>query len=257
MKPIVYDGSFSGWLTVIFQVYEYKWTDVNILPASRHQYCLFGDIHSVETDEAKADRVWLALKKKITDEYALQLFQTFLSEEEHVENVLLQYVRYAFNSGQKITDDYSNSAVLYVAKTARKVHREKHRMEAFVRFQCLQDGLYYAIIEPDYNVLPLIKKHFEQRYADQRWMIYDAKRHYGLYYDMNKVDIVSINFENVISKNGKPSSEILSEGEVQYQQLWKDYFKSVNIAARKNLKLHVQHMPTRYWKYLIEKLPEQ
>jgi len=255
MKTIIYDGSFSGWLTVVFHVYEYKWTDVNILPVAKQQHSLFGDIHQVETDEAKADRVWHALKKKITNEYAMQLFQTFLSEEEHVENVLLQYVRYAFSSQQKITHNYSNSAVLYVSQTARKVHREKHRMEAFVRFQCLKDGLYYATIEPDYNVLPLIKKHFEERYADQRWMIYDVKRHYGLYYDLNSVDLISINFENTVAKNGKPSSEILNEGEVQYQLLWKDYFKSVTIAARKNIKLHVQHMPTRYWKYLIEKLP--
>ncbi len=26
------------------------------------------------------------------------------------------------------------------------------------------------------NVLPLIKKHFEKRYADQRWIIYDSQR---------------------------------------------------------------------------------
>ena len=49
-------------------------------------------------------------------------------------------------------------------------------MEAFVRFQCTKDQLYYAIIQPDYNVLPLISKHFEKRYADQRWLIYDIRR---------------------------------------------------------------------------------
>ncbi|RYZ23730.1 MAG: DUF4130 domain-containing protein, partial [Chitinophagaceae bacterium] len=50
-------------------------------------------------------------------------------------------------------------------------------------------------------------------------------------------------------------SAAYDEAESIYQELWKQYFKSVNIAARKNTKLHIQHMPKRYWKYLPEKQP--
>ncbi|KAA9213958.1 DUF4130 domain-containing protein, partial [Acinetobacter baumannii] len=35
---------------------------------------------------------------------------------------------------------------------------------------------------------------------------------------------------------------------------WKDYFNSVNISARKNIKLHIQYVPKRYWRYMNEKL---
>ncbi|RZL34744.1 MAG: DUF4130 domain-containing protein, partial [Pedobacter sp.] len=45
----------------------------------------------------------------------------------------------------------------------------------------------------------------------------------------------------------------LNEKEELYTHLWKDYFKSTNIESRKNTKLHVQHVPKRYWKYLTEK----
>ena len=45
-----------------------------------------------------------------------------------------------------------------------------------------------AIVQPDFNVLPLIEKHFRERYADQRWLIYDVRRKYGLYYDLQTVD---------------------------------------------------------------------
>lgn len=31
------------------------------------------------------------------------------------------------------------------------------------------------------------------------------------------------------------------------------HFKSTNITERKNTKLHVQHIPKRYWRYLTEK----
>ena len=46
---------------------------------------------------------------------------------------------------------------------------------------------------------------------------------------------------------------LLDENEELYQKLWQQYFNSVNIAARKNMKLHIQHMPRRYWRHLVEK----
>jgi hypothetical protein len=46
----------------------------------------------------------------------------------------------------------------------------------------------------------------------------------------------------------------LDDEEVLYDQLWKDYFKSVNIQARQNMKLHIQYVPKRYWRYMNEKV---
>nr|WP_315988235.1 DUF4130 domain-containing protein [Desulforamulus aquiferis] len=46
---------------------------------------------------------------------------------------------------------------------------------------------------------------------------------------------------------------MLQEKDNFYQELWKEYFKSTAIQGRKNPKLQKQFMPTRYWKYLIEK----
>ncbi|WP_219904974.1 DUF4130 domain-containing protein [Arcticibacter pallidicorallinus] len=62
--------------------------------------------------------------------------------------------------------------------------------------------------------------------------MYDAKRKYGLYYDLETVSTVELQFHS-----GKvPSSagaEIFDEREGFYQQLWKRYFGAVNIKARK------------------------
>ena len=112
--------------------------------------------------------------------------------------------------------------------------------------------MYYAIVQPDYNVLPLILSHFKNRYADQRWLIYDAMRKYGIYYDLQQVTEVQIDFSTDM-QNKTALAAIYDEKENLYQTLWQQYFSSVNIKARKNTKLHIQHMPKRYWKYLIEK----
>jgi len=252
MQTVVYDGSFEGFLTAVFDVYEYRMKDVDILPAKQRQDNLFVETHLVQACENKAQRVWKGLRERISSRAATQVYYTFLSEYKGMENKLLQYIQYMFATKYTAENDYTNSAVLYVAETARKVHREKHRMEAFVRFQKTKDNLYFAIVQPDFNVLPLIKEHFEKRYADQQWMIYDGARKYGIYYNLERTDTVEVNFDDSVTKGGS-LAEILDENELIYQQMWQHYFNSVNIAARKNMKLHIRHMPLRYWKYLTEK----
>jgi probable DNA metabolism protein len=171
-----------------------------------------------------------------------------------IEDLLFHYVQYVFSSKLSVEHDFSNTFVLAVKQTARKTDREKHRMEAFIRFQLTKDELYYATCQPDNNVLPLLEKHFRDRYADQRWLIYDITRQYGIYYDLQTVENVQLTF-NAGTSNGQNITAIFNEKEELYQHLWQQYFKSVNIEARKNTKLHIQHMPKRYWRYLTEKQP--
>jgi hypothetical protein len=40
----------------------------------------------------------------------------------------------------------------------KQVGREKHRMEAFVRFKKAKDGLFLSLVKPDFNVLPIISR---------------------------------------------------------------------------------------------------
>lgn len=252
MQILSYDGSFEGWLTSVFIVYEYGFGDVKISTKENLQPSIFGNVMPVETNEVKALRVMSGLKKKISSSALRQLHNSLLSEIPGIEDIMLSYCRHAFSQKENIELDFSHAAVLCIQQTAKKVHREKHRMEAFIRFQLTTDQIYFAICEPDFNVLPLIINHFEKRYADQQWLIFDGKRKYGFFYDLNRVEAVTINFDQQNS-SGKDIKTIHSPGELLYQDLWKTYFKSVNIQARKNTRLHIQHMPKRYWKFLTEK----
>ena len=252
MLTFIYDGTFEGLLTSIFDIYERKEFDVNILSQLQRQDNLFGETIIVYTDKIKSDRVLNGLKQKLNGDSMTKLFRTFCSEIPLMENKILSYVRYVFSNIFSVEKNYANDAVRFVHDTSKKVHREKHRMEAFVRFKKTRDNLYYAIIAPDFNVLPLINSHFTKRYADQRWMIYDEKRKYGLYYDLHSTQFVEVDFhEN--SKHSEVTAVIFDETENLYQELWKNYFDSVNIKARKNPKLHIRHMPKRYWRNLVEK----
>ena len=165
---------------------------------------------------------------------------------------MLQTILYAIeNSSKNVLKDFSHSAIMQVAKLVKSVNRERHRMKAFIRFELLKDGIYFAEIFPDFDVLTLIITHFKNRYQDQKWLIYDSKRGYGVYYDLEIIEIIS--FDDDSTFGIKRKIDHFDEKEISYQKLWIEYFDHTNIKERKNTKLHVQHVPKRYWKYLTEK----
>ena len=252
MTVVVYDGSFEGLLTAVFEIYEYKLPQPFIARETATTGSLFGETHIVITNAEKGKRVYEKIKAIVSLKTISQLYDVYLSEIKEIENVLLRFIQYALQSSLSIENNYTNADVLLIQQTSKKVNREKHRMKAFVRFQLTKDQLYYCIIQPDYNVLPLIGKHFRERYADQRWLIYDGLRKYGLYYNGENIEEVQMHFEADLN-NEENLATLHDEKEELYQQLWKQYFSSVNIQARKNMKLHIRHMPKRYWRYLVEK----
>ncbi len=250
MVTILYDKTWTGLLTAIFEIYERRLELVSIQVPEKFQPDVFSGHTDIITDELKARRVLAGLAKKLTAESLKNIYTAYLSELPGIENTILAYIRLVFSSNQSIEQAYGHSAVLKISQIARMVHREKHRMEAFIRFRLTNDSLYYAAIEPDFNVLPLILSHFKNRYADQRWLIYDLRRKYGIYYNLKTVEEITIDFNQHAEDE---TSNVFHEDETMYQTLWKDYFKSVNIGARKNTRLHLRHVPKRYWKHLTEK----
>ncbi|RSK40947.1 TIGR03915 family putative DNA repair protein [Hymenobacter perfusus] len=250
-----YDGTFEGLLTVLFAVYDRKAAPNSIQPLGAVQGGLFAQPVEISTDEATAARVWKGLLQYMDKDARTRLFHTFLSEQPDRELIIFRYADLSMRAGRDISEHYADDNVRRVQRLAQQMYREKHRMEAFVRFEKTQDGLFHATIEPDFDVLPLIAAHFTKRYADQRWLIYDRRRHYGLYYDLHRTDIVQFDADTTPQRSTAVSATVLDEREPLFQVLWQAYFDHVNIPERKNLKLHRRHMPLRYWKYLSEKQP--
>lgn len=249
MTTFVTDGSFDGFLTAVFDFYQLRPGPVRLVSKGAFEPSLLDAEHEVVTDEAKAARVWEGLRKKLDSGSLQQITYAYLSESSDALQQLFEFARYVFDNDKGAAANFGNNAVQAVYRWAKMVSRERHRMKAFIRFQETAEGTFYAPVEPDFNVLPLIATFFRDRYADQKWIIYDIRRKYGLYYDLETV--TEVTFEE--TPEVYPSAETLSGKEDLFGLMWKDYFKSTNIPARKNLKLHIRHVPKRYWKYLTEK----
>ena len=244
-----YNGSFDGLLSVIFETYRLGQKAEDIVEESTFQPGLFGESLHVSTNQAHARRVRQGLAKRSSDDVVRILYHCFLSEQTGIEMLINRFVRLSVDSAENVLDNFREPIVLRIHRIERQIHREVHRMHAFVRFQETKDGLYVALVNPDFNVLPLLSPHFRDRYPAFRWLIYDTKRQYGLYHESHTTRFITLDTQ----QHRDLSEEILTTAETDYQKLWKTYFNSVDIPERRNMKLHLQHVPKRYWKYLIEK----
>ncbi|BDX37011.1 DNA metabolism protein [Tenuifilaceae bacterium CYCD] len=249
----IYDKTFEGFLTLVFDCYQKKIFPDRILGYGNVQFSLFQPEYEVLTDEVRAKRVWDGLHKKVSSTNCQMIYYVFLSEIEDIELLLLRYIRKAFGSEESVELNFGDCDVLELLKIDRKVVREAERIRMFVRFQKTKDGIYYASFDPKYNVLPLVTKHFENRFPDQRWIIYDTRRNYGFYYDLKNTSEFKFAESFIDASTGKIDQSIMGTDEQLFQDMWKSYFKSICIKERINPKLHMQMLPKRFWKYLIEK----
>ena len=252
MLYYIYDKTFEGLMTCVFEAFSRKELPEQIIEQN-HSIPLFSDFFEVISDTEKAERVLNGLKNKISQSALNMLFVSYLSELNNIEIHIFNYVKKALLSSVNIELNFADNDVLFLSKIYKKVQNETTYMKQFVRFQKTADGIYFAMMEPKYNVLPLCSDFFQNRYADQQWIIYDKIRKYGLYYDLETIEIIYFDKPPVFSSFGKLSSEQQDDTEILFQNMWKNYLESITISERKNLRLRRQHMPKRFWKYLTEK----
>ena len=236
-------------LSCIFASYARKISPLDIVPEEGAQFGLLDEVFKIDSSDLQARRVLAGVDARTNDRAGALVYKLFLSELPDREMLIYRLVKTIITKNDAtVLENFADETILKAAQIEKMISREVHRMHAFVRFQKTQQGVFYAPVEPDFNVLPLIGEHFERRYADQAWVIFDTRRHYGIYYDLIKTAFIAADHPVL-----NATIAGVDENEKAYQTLWENYFRSVNIKERNNPKLHLRHMPKRYSKYLVEK----
>lgn len=246
----VYDGTWAGLLSVVFTVFRQRCHALSIVRDRAAITDLFSPVHVVTTDPEHAQRVFKRLHQRIGTQRMRHLWVTSLAERADVDMLLVEYLMLCTTGEAGVWTDPRRPAVLAMEQWRKRVQHEKHRMEAFVRFQANTNGIWTATIAPAYNVLPLIAPHFRKRYADMHWVIADQQRHYGLFFDGKAVHVVDFLHG---ADDALPAVAVAAGAdEAAYRMLWRTYFEHVDIPERRNLKLQMRHMPKRHWKLMLE-----
>lgn len=246
MLNYIYDGSFEGLLTCIYEAYYRHENPDRIIPGELPQLDMLDKNTNILTEAQKASRVYNSILDKISSDALDNVYYAYLSEVSGAGKIIYEYLKLGWKTGVRIDMFLSDDRVLNLHKIVRRVWIERHRMLGLIRFSECRDGIYYSQIEPDHNILQLLAPHFADRMADQNWIIHDIKRNIAAIYNMKGWVLTELELKDLPS---------MSHREDFYQSLWRQYFKSISITSRYNPKLQVQHMPRRYWSHLVEKNP--
>lgn len=253
MNILIYDNTFEGLFTAIHDALDLNINPDKITGKKSFQDDMFAIKYDIDADYEKFEALWNRIKEKTNEQNCQRIYKAYLSEQTDIEHIIYDYVKLTLDSSFNIETNFADERVIKLNNVQKKVGREAQRVLMFVRFQKTVDDIFYSSFDPKYNVIPLTINHFRNRFADQKWVIFDIRRKYGFYYDLETVREITIGNKKVSMETGKVNNDSLHVSEQLFQKLWSSYYDAVNINERKNLKVHMQFLPKRFWKFLPEK----
>ena len=121
MNIYIYDKTFDGLLTAVFDAYFRKTFPDELLSEGDALPLFYDELHTVVTDEEKAARVWRGLQKKVSSSALGCLTQSWLSELPEVGILIFRYIRKAIDSPRSIETNFADPDVLQLAQIWKKV----------------------------------------------------------------------------------------------------------------------------------------
>ena len=249
----LYDGTFEGYLTCVYEHY-YKEKADDISSVDEFQESILVQSETVETDSQKSDRVYNAIVSKISSYDLMRIYKTLGSIVSDREMKCLRYLELGFKIGSKIQLLHGNPIVFDVEEADKKVAREIHRLHGLIRFSVVkpagslrpeeqQQEILYTKIEPDNDIVEFLVHHFKDRYRNNPFIIHDEKRGKAVVYGAGKWYVTDFSDTSILE---------YTDNENEYQRLWKMYFDTMAIKERINPRCQKNFMPVRYWKNLTE-----
>ena len=244
MTTYFFDGTKNGLLTCIFESF-YDRRIPDDVTTECVQCGLLDEIVTIKTDNEKAERVYKCLKNCKTKYLVSDFNLTFRSGEKKRFKVLFDYLNVAIsNKNIDVSKAFALPEIQAFTDLKNRIYTETHRFKGFLRFMETEKGFYYACYEPDNDITELLVPHFTAR-LQSPFIIHDIKRNILALCDGKRYKILNGGNNGV--------TVFMSESEEIFLDLWQQYYKSINIEERKNLRQMRNYMPERYWKNLSEK----
>jgi probable DNA metabolism protein len=242
MKILIPSPNLVGFLTAVYHAY-YSHRDAEKISANPEAVTLFDDAVSTGEDVGLARKVREGIIIKAGEEAYDEVAAAYLSGDKNKEEIIFRYLRLLFKRGRDVLTMYSDPVVIEFRDLLNKVTNEAHRFKGFLRFMETQEGVLYSYFGGDNDIIELLVPHFRARFNDQKFVLHDIKRGKIALWDGRKIYFM-------------PAPETvnvtLSENEILFGALWKEYHKNVAISERENKKLQRQFLPKKYRWFMNE-----
>ncbi len=238
------DGTAETFFTAVFDAY--RDADAFLSPSRALQTALDDRFIPVLPSKEKSARVVKKIRS-IDKNCLYDLDCALRTPAEDRERAAFAYIRLLIRHNSSIRGMLTFPEVRRIAELSDQVGSERHRLSGFLRFQETADGFFYAPCSPDNDVVDLLMPHFVARFKNARFVIHDVSRKIAGIYNGNEWLVSPVGTADIV----------LSENEESFSALWKKYYHTVYIPARKNTRQMKGYMPVRYWKFMPEKQNEE
>jgi len=239
---VLFDGSFSGLLSVVHAYYYDRLLPVEVEEQKTYQPMLGTEYVTIATDEDKAEAVLAGMKKKLSSDAVHNAFSAFLHYDATRFYAVFQYIVAGFHYGRALDAYEQIDYILAVHRLARHVNSEAHLLKGFVRFMKTKDGVFYADISPKCDVLHILATHFEERLGNERWIIHDVRRGSAAVYNTREWAVMDAPAE---------AASIAADGD-GYEALWAAFYDAIEIRERRNPKQQRRMLPMYFRKHMTE-----
>lgn len=268
-----YDGTFEGLLSCVFAAYANREDPADIMPAANFQPRLGQTVRSIDTDLARAERVRTGVCRACGPAGFAAVRTASLSDDPVMGMAVYRFIRHGMtqnrphscagckrqrscagtgennlglcpNSAQPSTlNDLSHPAVAGVRALVREATCEAERMRQFIRFEHMDNGVWFARCNPKASVVPLIMPHFAARLNTQPFIIYD---------DVHHMAGVSENGRWQLVRTDEVTLPGYAPDEAPMRRAWKRFYDAVSVESRYHPELRRQFMPMRLWRNITE-----
>lgn len=239
----LYDGSFDSLLILISKLLILKNNPNDIKYKYNYTPGLLDNVIDLDLESERNNL------NSFINSFSLDIIHTiyyvYLSANESKELVIYYFLKNALKYHNDIYLHRNLKCVNMAINISNYVGREAHKLKGFLRFKLLKNNLYYAEVNPTNNVLPILANHFKKRLKNECWLIMDVTRKIYALYD--KKEVYYLTDKNIVSLNLE-----LEACEKEFEDLWKNFFDTIGIKERHNLKVQRNFMPKKYWNYIIE-----
>lgn len=247
MRIYLCEDSFESIMTAVYDAWASRLGHENVRLKLQGEYNLelFSEYVMVEADEEKTEKVVRTLRQKISEEVFEYVYKSAMSMERDKADKIYRFIVLAVHTGADIVNHLGNPAVMDIFAMFRNVSHEAHQLLGFIRFRELDNGVLFAKITPKNQVITLVAPHFEDRMPGENWVIYDEVHRLAAFHAANTHWVLT---ENTILD----SLPVSSDKQGDYEELWRIFFHTIGIEARKNPECQRNMLPLWYRKNMLE-----
>ena len=245
------EDSLTGILTGVYDGWASRLGHANIRLAIQNQgnLELFCEYEEVAADTEKAGKVLRTIRERMGEDAAIMIVRAAACPDEDKADLIYRMIVLGLHlkDGHRITGMLGDPVMQRMFELGRKAGNIAMRYIEIIRFQELASGALLAMIDPEADVLALIAPHFANRLPLENWMIYDRRRQKAVIHPSGKgwFLVEEVDEQSVLGAE-------TSDAEARFGELWKCFFKTITIEARKNPKLQNSLIPLKYRAFMKE-----